>query len=402
MRRLPPVLIVAIAATAGAVLTLGVGLATLGSTDVEHLLVPIAIAIALTVIVSTLGARLLAGASIGTRFAAIGAFASVIGIANLGVLAWLMAVSEKEALLVATLLIYAAGAAVGAGLATARASTIAFERVSAVARRMAAGDLEARCGPVGGGAELQRLATTLDEMAAQLAESLRRERATEAQRRDLVVAVSHDLRTPLADLRAMAEAINDGVVADRATVRSYNARMVESVASLSLLIDDLFEFVQLDAGAIEAETRRARIENVVRSAVAACDLQAAQKGLHVRTELGNAGSASCSPRLTRVVQNLLQNAIRHTPADGTVRVVARQADDGIELAIEDSGEGMDSATVERIFEPFWRGDAARASDGTGLGLAVAKRIVEALGGSIAVSSEPAHGSRFAVLIPEHR
>jgi signal transduction histidine kinase len=102
----------------------------------------------------------------------------------------------------------------------------------------------------------------------------------------------------------------------------------------------------------------------------------------------------------RVLQNLLQNAIRHTPADGTVRMEARRGAGGLELVVEDTGEGISPETVEHVFEPFWRGDAARSGGGSGLGLALAKRIVESLGGQIQVHSEPAEGSRFAVVLPE--
>jgi len=101
-----------------------------------------------------------------------------------------------------------------------------------------------------------------------------------------------------------------------------------------------------------------------------------------------------------VLQNLLQNAIRHTPADGTVRMEARRRVDGIELIVEDSGEGISPDRLEQVFEPFWRGDAARSSSGSGLGLALAKRIVESLGGQIRVQSAPAQGARFAVELPE--
>jgi signal transduction histidine kinase len=402
VKRLPPLLVTALAATAGALATIGIGLVALGSADAEHLIVPLAIAIAVTVAATAVADRWLSRASVRIRFVAIAAFATLIGLANLAVLAWLMLVSEKDAILIAVLLVYSTAAAAGAALAAARASTAAVERLSATARSLAEGDLAARAGKVGGGAELDRLGGTLDEMAQRLGASLERERAIEAKRRDLIVAVSHDLRTPLADLRAMTEALEDGVVDDPATVRAYVRWIGDSVDSLSTLIDDLFEFVKLDAGAIEAETERARVEQVVSSALAACGPQATQKGLVLRAELGDAGAAACSPRLARVVQNLLQNAIRHTPADGTVIVQARQAGERIELAVEDSGEGIDAELVERVFEPFWRGDAARAGDGSGLGLALAKRIVESLGGTIAVESEPARGSRFAVLVPTPR
>jgi signal transduction histidine kinase len=100
-----------------------------------------------------------------------------------------------------------------------------------------------------------------------------------------------------------------------------------------------------------------------------------------------------------VLQNLLQNAIRHTPVDGSVRMEAHRRDEWIELVVQDTGEGIDAEALEHVFEPFWRGDAARSGPGSGLGLALARRIVEALGGQIVVESAPARGARFAVLLP---
>jgi signal transduction histidine kinase len=399
MSRLPAAGLTALAASLGALLALGIGLAFVGASEAGHLVEPLIVAIVGTVIVTAIAARWLARASMRLRFVFVAVLATAIGLANLGVLVSMMLVDDRDAMLVAALLAYSAVAAIGAGLAISRTSTGAIERLSDAARRLGDGDLDVRVGAVGGGPELEALAATLDEMSERLSVSLGRERAAEAQRRDLIVAVSHDLRTPLADLRAMAEAIEDGVVSDPTTVRRYSERIAQSVAALSSLVDDLFEFVQLDAGAIVAETERARLGQVVSDAVAACDAQAAEKGLMLRTELGDAATASCSPRLTRVVQNLLQNAIRHTPADGRVVVEARQAGPRIELAVQDSGEGIAPAAIERVFDPFWRGDPARASEGSGLGLALAKRIVEGLGGSIEVESEPDRGSRFEVLVP---
>jgi two-component system, OmpR family, sensor histidine kinase SaeS len=401
LARVPPTVTAAAWAVSGAAVALAVGVLALGAADAGELVVPLAVAIGVTVVAIAASGRWLASASLRLRFVSISTFAILLGLINLAVLSALMLVSEQDARMVGVLLIYASAVAVGCGLAAARSSADAVERISRAANQMAEGDLAARAGEVGGGSELERLATDLDRMAARLDAAQQRERAVERQRRDLIVAVSHDLRTPLADLQALAEAIEDGVVADPQTVGAYARQMGASVESLARLVDDLFEFVQVDAATIEAEREQARIEQVVGWAVSACDAQATMKGLRLRTELGDAGAASCSPRLTRVLQNLLQNAIRHTPADGTVVVRARQADDGVELEVEDTGEGIAPDAVDRVFEPFWRGDAARSSEGSGLGLALARRIVESLGGRIEVESAPARGSRFAVTLPGH-
>jgi signal transduction histidine kinase len=386
---------------AGALASLGLGvvLGVKGS-ELRDLGLLLTIALIATVAATVTARPLLARASVRWRFVAIAALAVLVSLVNLGVLTLLMSVSHHDATLVAILLAYSVGAGIAAALTLARAWGSAVERLVHGARSLAEGDLDHRIGSLGAGAELDTLAATLDETAAKLERSLARERAGEARRKDLITAVSHDLRTPLASLRAMVEAVNDGVVGDPHTLRRYAEEMRRSVESLTLLVDDLFELVQIDAGAIEAESERIRLEEVVRSVLATCEPQAREKGLVVETELREERDCLCSPRLVRVLQNLLQNAIRHTPADGTVRMAAHRVPDGLELVVEDSGEGIAAGALDEVFEPFWRGDAARSSEGSGLGLALAKRIVESLGGQIRVQSEPARGSRFAVVVPE--
>jgi signal transduction histidine kinase len=225
-----------------------------------------------------------------------------------------------------------------------------------------------------------------------------RERRLEAQRHDLITAVSHDLRTPLASLRAMAEAIDERVVEDVPTMRHYAAEIRHASESLGDLVDDLFELVKLDAVEIAAESGNATVEEVVGEALEACGAHAREKGLRLETRLGGAADVPCSPRLGRVMQNLVQNAVRHTPADGTVRVEAERRAGALRLTVSDTGEGIPAESLGRVFDPFWRGEASRAGDGSGLGLAISKRIVEALGGEIQVESEPQRGSRFAVLL----
>lgn len=395
-----PLALAGAVAAVGSAGTLGAGAALgMGGSEILRLAVLLLPAAVVSLAAAVAARRLLTRASFAQGLVAVAAIAAVVGMANLWALAELMFVSAHDASLVAVLLLYSVGAGVGAALVLARTSARAVTRLGQTAEQLASGRLGARVGLVEAGPELQRLARTLDAMAERLQASIGRERSRETRRRDLVTAASHDLRTPLAGLRAMVEAIEDGVVEDPPTIRRYLAEMRRSVETLSGLVDDLFELTQLDANGIEAEVERARLAEVVRSAVAACRAQALEKGLVVEESLDGTGEALCSPRLVRVLQNLLQNAIRHAPADGTVRIEARRTETTLEIAVEDDGEGIPSELRDRVFEPFWRGDAARSTPGSGLGLSLAKRIVEALGGEIGVEPGAHRGARFRVLIP---
>jgi signal transduction histidine kinase len=387
---------------AGAVASLGIGAATgMPGDDLANLGILLVVAVAASVGTAALAGWLLARASFRRRTAGVTVAGVAVSLVNLLLLSLLMFVSAHDAALMTILLAYAGAVGVATGLALARAPAAAVARLAATARRLGEGDLGARVGNVRAGPEVETLARTLDEMADRVQASVVRERESEARRRDLISAVSHDLRTPLAGLRAIAEAVQDGIVDDPSTLRRYAGEIGRTVGSLSVLVDDLMELSQLDGESVRAETRRARLADVVASALATCEPQARAKGITVEVDLTGAdGGATCSPRLARVLQNLVQNAVRHTPADGSVRVEGRQRPDGLELAVTDTGEGIAARPVDRVFEPFWRGDAARTSPGSGLGLALAKRIVEAMGGGISVESAPDRGSRFAILVPE--
>jgi signal transduction histidine kinase len=394
-----PLLVVVVAVVGGAA-TLLVGL-VMGMDggeliDLLRYLVPAA---ATTVVAAAVSGPLLRRASLRQRFVAVAVLAAAIAIANLAALAMQMFVSDHDATLVTVLLLYAVGAGVAAALVVARQAGAAIRTVEMTARRLGEGDLDARVGGIDAGPELETLATTLDEMADRLRRAQDRERDAEQMRRDLITTISHDLRTPLASLRAMVEAIDEGVVEDPPNLRRYVGQMRRSVHQLGTMVDDLFELTQLDAGAIEVETRRARLEEVVSTALAAVEPSAREKRLELVTRLGTVGDAPCSPRVARVLQNLLANAVRHTPADGTIRIEAGRADDRLRIAVEDTGEGIAPDDLPRVFDPFFRADPARSGPGAGLGLALAKRIVEALGGRISAERGASTGARFAVELP---
>jgi signal transduction histidine kinase len=367
--------------------------------ELAHLAALIAPALLVTVVAIAAARALLANASMRQAMAAVAVVGAVAAITNLVVLTRQMVVDEHDATTVAVLFIYAGAAGVGAALALAGSRTRAIDRLTEGARLLGGGKLDARIGSLGAGPELDALANTLDDMATQLEAAQERERRAEATRRDLVTAVSHDLRTPLASLRAMIEAIDEGVVRDEASLRRYVGEMRRSVDQLVSMVDDLFELAQLDAGAIEAETRRANLGEVVASAIEAVEVQASQKRLSLVTDLGGAEDAPCSPRMVRVLQNLMTNAVRHTPADGTIRVEASRSPRRLEVAVADSGNGIAPEDLDRVFDPFFRADPARHGAGAGLGLTLARRIVEGLGGEISADGGVAAGARFSVTLP---
>jgi signal transduction histidine kinase len=392
-------IVVAIAAV-GAAGTLAAGAAMgMAGDELEHLGRALAIPAIATVAVAIAGGRLLARASVRQRSVAIALIASAVALVNVAILTLDMAVSDHDATLVIVVLLYACAAGVAAAIAVSRSSTRAIDRLGATARRLGDGDLSARAGRLDAGPEFDTLAMTLDTMAGDLAAARDREAEAEQTRRDLITTVSHDLRTPLSSLRAMIEAIDDGVVDDPATVRRYVGAMRTSTDQLVNLVDDLFELTQLDAGAIATETRRVRLGELAHTAIAAVRPDADAKGLVLAADIDAAADTPCSPRLARVLQNLLVNAVRHTPADGTVRLAAERRGARLHLDVTDTGEGIAPGDLPHVFEPFYRADPARSGPGAGLGLALAERIVEALGGTIAAESQPGAGARFAVDVP---
>ncbi len=400
MRGLRPLALLAAIAAAGAGGTLVIGaLAGMRGSELVHLVLLILPAALASLVAVGASRPLLARSSFGARMMAVAAVAAVVALVNLFLLARQMSVTPRDATTIGVLLLSSLGTGIAAALVLGRGTGSAVTRLAETAAALGRGDLDARVGPIVAGPELVTLGATLDEMAERLQRAIGRIREVEARRRDLVMAVSHDLRTPLSSLRATVEAIDEGVVEDAPTLHRYVSEMRASVDALVALTDDLFELVQLDAGAIEAETERSRLEDVVRFALAACGPQATTKGLVVETRLNGAADAPCPPRLVRVLQNILQNAIRHTPADGTVRIEARREPGLLEVAVADTGEGIAADSLARVFEPFYRGDPARTGGGSGLGLTLAKRIVEALGGGIEARSRPSMGSRFAIRLP---
>ena len=236
-----------------------------------------------------------------------------------------------------------------------------------------------------------------------------RERQMEAGRRDLVAWVSHDLRTPLAGLRAMAEALEDRVVSDPVTVREYHRRIRTETDRMSLLVDDLFELSRINAGALRLALSQVPLADIVSDAIATTAPLAASRGVRiVAAESGWPTVVASEPELARVVANLLVNSVRYTPPDGTVQIDAGQDDDAVWLSVSDTCGGIPEADLPRVFDVAFRGERARtpstrgpataATGGGGLGLAIVRGLIEAHGGRVQALNTHA-GCRFVIRLP---
>jgi signal transduction histidine kinase len=252
-------------------------------------------------------------------------------------------------------------------------------------------------------AEFSTLATELEAMSRRLDEANRKGRALEASRRELVAWVSHDLRTPLAGIRAMVEALEDGVVSDPATISAYYANLRVETDRLAALVDDLFELSVIQAGALDLQVEPSSLNELVSDAMATAFVLARAKGVRLESHVDGATPPVPLSRLqmARALRNLLQNAIRHTPSDGTVWVETGVNEEQAYVAVADQCGGIPEQDLARVFDPAFRGEAARTpSSGEvgGLGLAIVRGIVEAHHGEVSLRNE-GPGCRFVVRLP---
>jgi signal transduction histidine kinase len=327
--------------------------------------------------------------------------AVVVGVILIAVLAasQLMFVSEHDALLVSAIVLAAGLVALRVGDLVARGVARDVGSVSSGLEAVGRGERAVRLRSTARD-EIGVLARSADAMAEQLAEGERARGASEAARRQLVASVSHDLRTPIASLRLLVEAVDDGIV-DESTRRRYLATMQTHIGSLSAMIDDLFELSRIEAGDIEWSVQQVELAVLVDETVAAMRPEARARRVEVRSELDDAPlSARADPeKIQRVLFNLIRNAIRHTPADGSVTVRAEARPEAVQIEVADTGDGILDEDRARVFEPFYRGsdEAARESEGAGLGLAICRAIVETHGGHIWIGpSEQGTRVRFSL------
>lgn len=268
------------------------------------------------------------------------------------------------------------------------------EALTRAVRRMEAGDLSQRV-PVLSSDEIADLTRAFNSMAASLEEN-------ETSRRRLLGDVAHELRSPLANLRCQVEAVEDGLAKpDRATMRSLH----EEILLLGRLVDDIQDLALAEAGRLPLHRERVEPRTALDAAVAAHAPLAAERGVSLRASAEPAVDADVDrARLGQVLRNLVANALAHTPPGGSVELSARSEDGMVAFEVRDTGEGIPPEHLARVFDRFYRVDAARSRDagGSGLGLAIVKQLVEAHGGTVSVSSEPGRGTTFRFTLPAAR
>jgi signal transduction histidine kinase len=372
-----------------------VALACLGAYGVEAGLYTIAIVAPLGWLTVLATDRLIARrARLGglrRQFGAIGLVSAALLAAVVALFVALMFVSRHDAFLTVLLAAYAATLALWATTRMGRRALGDLDRVRDTLASVAEGRRDVATG-VEGSDEIARLAADVDAMVARLDHE-------ERMRRTLFAAVSHDLRTPVTALRLLANAIDDEVV-DADLRREYVARMGTHVRALGTLIDDLFELTRLQSGELEWTMEQVSVDLLLEEAVDAMRPAAEAGAVSVRARLDpGLGAARANPeQLQRVVFNLIQNAIRHTPADGSVTVSAESVEGALEVEVADTGNGVPAEQRDRVFDPFFRGDEARRDVGAGLGLAISRAIVEAHGGRIWLEDAPV-GTRVRFQLP---
>jgi signal transduction histidine kinase len=331
--------------------------------------------------------------------------ASILTFFNVWFSAQLMFASSHDLLLAIVLLIFASGIAMILGYFFSSTVTERILSLKLAAEKLADGDLQTRV-PIQGRDELASLSVTFNQMAEQLQAADQKQRDLERMRRDLVAWASHDLQTPLASMRAILEALLDGVVDEPEMVKRYLMTAQRDVMSLSALLDDLFQISQLDTGGFPLNRVPSSLSDLISDTLESFSELAYRESVRLegKVEADVDPVSMDTQAIGRVLNNLVSNALRHTPAGGEIHVHAWRTARGAEISVRDTGEGIPVQDLPRIFDRFYRGDASRSRNrgtgGAGLGLAIAQGIVRAHGGDIRVESQVGKGTQFTFSVPK--
>ena len=359
------------------------------------------------VVISVIGILLLrplGARSLSLMFTVVVAASVLASMAGVGVIAYRMMATSGDRNVMLTLIPIGALAGFAVALVVARRLIKASRAISEAVQGVGESGVyipPQRTLP----AELAELSEALTVAYDRLAQARTRERALEASRRELVAWVSHDLRTPLAGLRAMAEALEDQVVTDPREVSQYHTQIRREVDRLTLMIDDLFELSRIHAGALRLSRRMVGLEDLVAEVVASAEPVARSKGVRLTGAAVRGMPVFIdAAEMGRALRNLVTNAIRHTPSDGVVDVLAEMQGGMACVSVSDACGGIPPQDLPRVFDVAFRGESARTpgpQEGAGLGLSIARGIVEAHSGQIAVRNA-GPGCQFLVRLPVAR
>ena len=408
----PTLLILAAAALAG--IGVGVLLIPMNTREVLGLFA----VLALSLVGSTLAGLLVLGfvdraanLTIAMRTFAGVAIGALVALANVLIVASLMFVNTGHDLgLTAALVVSGSGITMLFALRLARATAREVDPLRTALHQLAGGSLSDVALPEGHTAEFAALSADISRLRDQLQQVEAERQRLDAERRELTASISHDLRTPLGSIRAMAEALDDGVVSEAGEQSDYYRQIRRETERLARMIDELFELAQIDAGALRLQLTPLPLQDVATEVVEAMRPLAreADIGLELTVD-GDPPTANLDgARMERAIGNLVRNALEHTPSGETVEVRVTAGDGDVELAVHNDGPPIPAADLERVWERFYRGEPSRArggrggADNAGLGLAIVRGIVETHGGSVSAASAPEAGTTFSIRLPQRR
>ena len=341
------------------------------------------------------------------RWALLGGYAlsSLLTFLNVWVTARLMFASQHDLLLATILLIFAGGIAMALGLFLSNALTDRIHLINRAAQAVSRGELDVRIA-MKGRDEVSQLAQAFNNMTAQLQAAQLQQHKLDEMRKNLIAWVSHDLQTPLASMQVIIEALADRVVTDPLTEQRYLSTLQKNIRDLSELIDDLFQMTQLDAGGLPLDLDHASLLDLLSDTLESFQAQASQQGIALSASIApQVGMVTMdTSRIGRVLNNLISNALRHTKSGGKVQLIAEREAALVRIKVIDSGEGISPEDLPYVFDQFYRGEKSRSrqTGGAGLGLAIARGIVQAHGGEISVESQLGSGSTFCFTLPDKK